>query len=1228
MPKAVFFSCAILLALFSCSNFGADGAQEAAGLPAQDAAQGGTQEGTGQAAGLFYKTISGGVELSGIYPDGFGGKKSAAKQDADGTDGADCVSKTIFPASDSVDTSALDYFVTASHTGLSDIAGTVTAGAGGVFTYSITLPFSSATDAWNVTVTGKNASGKILLSSGAVAVKASDAEKDVVLSYAQDPDGDTGSVDFEIPISASGVHSVSLAFGTDPVQTLNDLGEAIVFRKSGVAPGAYAIKILFYSETGAGGDVLYVISETVNVYSNLTTSVPYGHAEYITSGSGFKQITQGMIDAMQSVGESGIWLGGTGLTGIAASDDNSGTKFKPVASLWRATQIVNALAGNDDTKTYTINVQGNVRAGTDSEDAEIAEAAKVVIKGTNESSHWTINGYECTDTFTINSSSATFQHLTFDKLQCIQVAAGETVMNDCEVTNGKSAYNGIAGGITVSAGATLKSSAGLKITACENSADTESGVVGGGGGIWSAGTVDLTGAEISACKTTANLSCGGGIFAKAGTVSLKNSVVDGNSSISGGAGIYVVAASLSIDADTSVTGNSASGSSSTGGGLYVTSSCSEPITLAGTFCGNSANSGGAVYNASAADFTIGSGAVIGKSGEGNTAAIGGGVYHSGSVELKMTGGTIAYNTATTNGAGLCMMSGKTATISGGSISHNECTGSGTNGKGGGVYSNGTLYLTGGTISANSSLRGGGVYNDSSGKFFMYGSAVIGGSSSAEGNKAVGTNCFGGGVFNAGYCYFGYSAWTSNTEYEEEEWTGSIGANSSEGRGGGVYNAGNFKMISGTIGGATDACANTASDVGGGIGSAGTNGISLGGSASVPPASDGSNDIYLNSASSKITILSKLTASAPVGLLSIPASTTEASLETGISSVLSTSIVEMSSDDYYASLDKFGIKQIFQFQLSFSTSSSESSGVTYYISRIKKDTDYVPVTGTTTSSAVTNSNVFISGRSLTIPKMLACIHEVTQGEFQKYCYYSQSNKTPSDTYGAGDDYPAYFTSWYDAIVYCNLRSIDDGLAPVYSLGGEKDPRKWQYIVKDETTGKCSGPATNCSAAVKTAWNNIAFDTSANGWRIPTEAEWEYLARGGSLTGTQYDYSGSNSIGAVAWHTGNAGNATHAVMTAPTGSKDTSKPNALGIYDMTGNVWEVCWDWGGSAYGEEYVYPITPSTPATGVDTGIRRVVRGGSYNYGVAQSYVYYRGVNNEPQDRWENSGFRVVRNLP
>ena len=1206
--KTAVFSCAILLALFSCSNFGGDSVQDAAGFPAQ----GGSHGGTSQGGGLFYKTISGSVALSGIFPRGFGGNTVAAQKAADGTDGADCVPKTIFPAADSVDSSALEYFVTASHAGLSDIAGTVTED-GGVLTYSITLPFSSATDSWSVAVTGKDGDGKILLSSQAVAVKASDAEKDIALSYAQDPSGDTGTVSFDFPVASdSGIQSAVVTFGADAAPTVGVYGGKVSFSKSGVAPGSYAIKIVFFGGTSASGDVLYAINEVANVYSNLTTSVPFGNAEYITSGSAFKTISKGMVSAMQSVEEGGIWLGGTGITGSAASDDNSGTKFKPVATLWRAVEIANALAAKDATKTYEINVQGNVRAGTDDaggvegQDPEIAAATKVVIKGTNSTSYWTISGYDGSDPcdfVTSNSAAATFQYLAFDKLTGFEVAAGKVTINDCQVTNGASDENGISGGVTVDADAEFVSEQGLKITACENSAGAKSGVAGGGGGIWSAGTVDLTGAEISACGATGTLSCGGGIFAKAGTVSLKNCVVDGNSSISGGAGIYVVAASLSVDADTSVTGNSASGSSSTGGGLYVTSSCSEPITLAGTFCGNSANSGGAVYNSSAADFTIGSGAVIGKEGEGNTAAIGGGVYHSGSVELKMTGGTIAYNTATTNGAGFCMMSGKTATISGGSISNNECTGSGTNGKGGGVYSNGTLYLTGGTISANSSLRGGGVYNDSSGKFFMYGDAVIGGSSSAYGNKALGTNCFGGGVFNAGSCYFGYSAW-SDSGGTPKAWTGRVSANSSEDRGGGVYNAGDFKMISGMIGGATDAYANTAANLGGALYGGGGKKISFGGSASIPPASDGGNDICLNNAiSNAISLTSKLTADAVVGLITVGPNTSEERLsgDDGVNAITST---DVTGTDFESCVAKFKVKQVKKYLLALGKTGS-NAGV------IKKDKtydeNYIVVQGTKfTGTAVSGSSVFISGRKLTIPTLHVCVHEVTQKQYSTYCKFANPSGLRPDSRGLGDNYPAYFIDWYDCIVYCNLRSIAEGLEPCYKLGTETNPKLWSGTGGNDAEGYY-GPQE-----INTAWNAITCDFSANGWRMLRDVEWEYLAREGNLTGAQKLYSGSDDIEAVGWYTLNSSGKTYEVKT-----KDA---NALGIYNMTGNVWEYIWDWSGT---------ITSSTSIDGPTSSSsgKRMVRGGGFNSSADDCKIGSHGVQNPPTDSWANCGVRVARTL-
>ncbi|MDR1839296.1 MAG: formylglycine-generating enzyme family protein [Treponema sp.] len=179
------------------------------------------------------------------------------------------------------------------------------------------------------------------------------------------------------------------------------------------------------------------------------------------------------------------------------------------------------------------------------------------------------------------------------------------------------------------------------------------------------------------------------------------------------------------------------------------------------------------------------------------------------------------------------------------------------------------------------------------------------------------------------------------------------------------------------------------------------------------------------------------------------------------------------------------------------------------------------------------------------------------------------------YGEGDSYPMYYVSWLDAVEYCNKRSQREGLTPAYSGSG----------------------------------NNITCDWNANGYRLPTEAEWEYAAKGGNRDTMVYEYSGSNSAGAVAWYSDNSGNSAH-----PVGTK---APNSLGLYDMSGNVWEWCWDWYGS-------YKSGAQTDPVGASSGSFRVRRGGSWFHSAQDVCSAYRMID-VPSYRGGFLGFRLVR---
>ena len=243
-------------------------------------------------------------------------------------------------------------------------------------------------------------------------------------------------------------------------------------------------------------------------------------------------------------------------------------------------------------------------------------------------------------------------------------------------------------------------------------------------------------------------------------------------------------------------------------------------------------------------------------------------------------------------------------------------------------------------------------------------------------------------------------------------------------------------------------------------------------------------------------------------------------------------------------------------------------------------------------------VFIAGRTVTISPFYICDHEVTQAEYEAYCTYTGSN-SPSSTYGDGNNYPAYYVSWYDALVYCNKRSMAENLEPCYSIGGKTNPDEWGTV-----------PTSSDST-----WNNVSWNHSANGYRLPTEAEWEYAARGGASgcsAENPTDYAGTeneSSLGTYAWYYSNSGDKTHEVKK--------KEANALGLFDMSGNVWEWCWDWYGTLSAGS-------STNPAGAASGSYRVGRGGGWYGGAVICSVAYR-LDNYPYCRDNSIGFRVVR---
>jgi formylglycine-generating enzyme required for sulfatase activity/uncharacterized protein YjbI with pentapeptide repeats len=193
------------------------------------------------------------------------------------------------------------------------------------------------------------------------------------------------------------------------------------------------------------------------------------------------------------------------------------------------------------------------------------------------------------------------------------------------------------------------------------------------------------------------------------------------------------------------------------------------------------------------------------------------------------------------------------------------------------------------------------------------------------------------------------------------------------------------------------------------------------------------------------------------------------------------------------------------------------------------------------------------------------------------YEAVTGKNPSKFKGA--EQPVDSVNWFDAIDFCNRLSKLEGFKQVYELD---DSRSGEVKIKRD----------------------------ADGYRLPTEAEWEYVAR----SGVDYLYAGSDQINDVAWYLDNSNGHPHAV-----GQK---KPNAWGFYDMSGNIWEWCFDaFDGNAYGQR---PLDGIEDPVIHGSDVPRVLRGGSWSYELEGVSVFFR-FRLAPHFRTSRVGFRVAR---